>query len=147
MSSPGPGTPKVFYEMTPELTEAYRRMSDDLEELRAQGKFEQCLEEVVALAKKHPRQSAPMFMSAYNQHYRLAVAHLPPARLKRLNARINQGEFTIEQGWDAPLNEQLSGARDAMNRKAQRQAERHSCVCGNPGSLLCGRCKKQNYCR
>ncbi len=82
-------------------------LARQLEPLRNSKEYEKALEIIVAKSKCFPPEQAPLFNKYYNDHYRLAAQHLPSARLKRLNERINKGEFTIRSGYDAALNSEL----------------------------------------
>lgn len=136
---------KVLSVMTPEIMEGIKSIEKEVKVLRGKGEFEACLEKIVQESRRHPPESAPLFNSLYNRDYRLAVAHLPRARLNSLNERIRKGEFTIKHGWDVDLNREFRPTVEAKNRKA-KQRESKQCSCGNLGVLACGRCLKQKYC-
>lgn len=54
--------------------QAFMRVGEEVQPLRAAGKFEQCLEVIVAESQKHSVDSAPLWNRAYNEHYRHGVA-------------------------------------------------------------------------
>ena len=68
---------KVFAEPGADALKAYVRLGEEIEPLKKHGKFEECLERIVAESRKSSSESAPLWNRAYNENYRQILNCLP----------------------------------------------------------------------